>query len=158
MREIKFRAWIDENSKWTGSREVGMFTGFSFEDIYSGHDESNVRCEDGRNIEEPEWSKIILMQYTGLKDSLEKEIYEGDVIRSRETSEVLKVGKFVPISRHLDFIAENIGYFDDKEKFHLRSAGGQYHLDDWISNPEFYEVIGNIYEGIFIEENLRRSK
>lgn len=88
---------------------------------------------------------LALMQSTELVDKNGVEIYEGDIVRSTETNEVLKIGDMTPLSRHLDYLAENIGYFDGK-KYHSRSTGGQYHLDDWVSWSEMYIVIGNLYE------------
>jgi len=123
MRTIKYRKWdkVDKKmSDWDSLKKEPMYL-----------------------LNESE--SFVFMQSTGLLGKFEKEIYEGDIIRSTETNEVLKIGEILPLSRHLDMLAENIGYYDGK-KYHLRSAGGQYHLDDWVSNPEFYEIIGNIYE------------
>ena len=53
MREIKFRAWINDN----------MF----YFDIHTA--------------QYHRWNKGRLMQYTGLKDKNSKEIYEGDIIK-----------------------------------------------------------------------------
>jgi hypothetical protein len=60
MREIKFRAWDDEDK-----------TMYSQEDL----DKSLMSI-----LSDP-WYKI--MQYTGLKDKEGKEIYEGDIIQYR---------------------------------------------------------------------------
>lgn len=60
MREIKFRGW-DLESKT-------MLNNDHFMD------------EVGAFMRLPMWSEIILMQYAGLKDSEEVEIYEGDIV------------------------------------------------------------------------------
>jgi uncharacterized phage protein (TIGR01671 family) len=88
------------------------------------------------------------MQFTGLLDRNGKEIYEGDIIVSVENNEVYAIGNMTPLDRHLDMLADNIGYFTDsnRKKFENRSSGGRYHVDDWVSWPEMYEIIGNIYE------------
>lgn len=71
MEEIKFRAWLKKEKKMTNT--------FSLPEIlYEG---------DGFNT--PTLTQMVLMQYTGLKDSKRtkeypegQEIYEGDIVRS----------------------------------------------------------------------------
>ena len=63
MREIKFRAWNGETCKMT-----------YYDFLYT----SQVK-----NFSEGTWSLDKLMQYTGLKDNNGKEIYEGDIVKTR---------------------------------------------------------------------------
>lgn len=54
MREIKFRAWDKVNKRWIKQFNIDLLS---------------INVSKLPNIE--------LMQYTGLKDANEKEIYEG---------------------------------------------------------------------------------
>lgn len=65
MREIKFRAWVEETKK--------MF-----------YNHQNNRYF-GRDLKSP---RVALMQYTGLKDKNGKEIYEGDIVTGATSYEV----------------------------------------------------------------------
>lgn len=109
MREIKFRAWNKVDAK-----------------MYHSNFEVTA---DGRIRTYGIYEKVILMQYTGLKDKNAKEIYEGDIV----------IGLTLPCSDSYVCQWDNEGatfVFYDKE------------TDIYLGEAAFKEltVIGNIYE------------
>jgi len=118
MREIKFRAWND----YTNEMRLD-FAGFTNE-----FDVLNLT-----KFFNPE-NYLHLMQFTGVKDINNKEIYEGDIVRasysimSKEISTVefrrgiffvLKKGRYYPLSEFM---------YDSRDK------------------TKDIEIVGNIYE------------
>lgn len=74
MREIKFRAWDNENKEMLKVQEL------DFEDTFYGG-RLAIRVDQYNDYFDLE--DMILMQYTGLKDKNEKEIYERRYITNR---------------------------------------------------------------------------
>ena|SRR5690625_1558777 len=129
MREIKFRAWINEKDE-EYSRMV-----HSEQSILTilGHKYGGTgiaRPAGFSSIDnQPKPERYVLMQYTGLKDTHGTEIYEGDILDIRTFYESPKVGQVA--------FADGSFVFDD---------GGYSYLGDAVSHADVIEVIGNIYE------------
>lgn len=75
MREIKFRAWDKNSSRWTNYSIVDDLLRF-----YNKH--------TGCWMTDKNQERFKLMQYTGLKDKNGVEIYEGDIAKNIPTGSV----------------------------------------------------------------------
>jgi len=128
MREIKFRAWDPAskryiNEDWSISAKTGAIRG-----IYG-----------------EKFPELIPQQYTGLKDSEGKEIYEGDVLKiptitrpySLQTNEDLI---YVPVYRD--------GHLFSEVKF----TDGMFMVSPFASlfgllqSKQKFSIAGNVYE------------
>jgi uncharacterized phage protein (TIGR01671 family) len=114
MRKIKFRAWDKENKE--------MFnTGTGFNDV-----PEEIKIESVKRKIKISSVKFILMQYTGLKDKNEKEIYEGDVVK-----DVGIIGEIIYVEC----------------SFRINPEGNKkIEFTESLLNYDNLEVIGNIHE------------
>lgn len=143
MRELKFRIWIKDESR---------FYDESDDESYLIVPNGNVICESGTYEEDGmlfkdttnQTSNVIVEQYTGLKDKNGREIYENDIVKY--TAE----------------IANNKGSTYRVEYY---NEWGMYDLEPLEDNVDtggfnenlletYYEVIGNIHENPELLEEL----
>ena len=117
MREIKFRAYIKELNE---IREV-EYINFLKKMISF----PNKFCKE--YYLNADFDEIELMQYTGLKDKNNKEIYEGDII-------TLHNGKYKVI------------FNTEEARFVLRDDEFEMNIPFTNNNNERMEIVGNIYE------------
>lgn len=120
MREIKFRAWDKINKDMFNVESINFQERRVYKDVVSY-----------RNFED-----IDLMQYTGLKDKNNKEIYEGDILSDGNIKKPYKV-----VFENGSFKAEFEGDFDEYS----------FDLIDVVAQG--CEVIGNIYENLELMED-----
>lgn len=136
MREIKFRAW-EKNLK-----EIIPVNNINFE-------RELINAESAWRM----FNEIELMQFTGLTDKNDVEIYEGDILRVWQEDEYVpnrdSGGGIIDYDREEGFSQLGVVGFDGCS-FDYKTAktlAGRheevYAPVDWINN---YEVIGNIYE------------
>lgn len=110
MREIKFRAWDKDSKMWSNTP-------------------MKYAIEDINYYTDYEWC-----QYTGLKDSNNKEIYEGDIIKIEDYFGDNIIGKVI-----YEKVYASYSLMEGDEKRHFKMS---------LDNLESYvhEIIGNIYE------------
>ena len=122
MREIKFRAWDKEKKKMMKVSSLSL-------------ENKEIAVRENGTYHFFRMQNLELMQYTGLKDKNDKEIYEGDIV-----------------------VLNNI---ENDNMCIVRYEHSSYRLEGWslredLSNVEdrFLEVVGNIYESKnLLEEN-----
>ena len=130
MREIKFRAWLKEEKKMVNVETID-FTDKSIQ--YLEKNEFINAYLLRRMI----FDDVELMQYTGLKDKNDKEIYEGDILFFRDENM-----KYVVVWQDTAFIIKSIEIRKYSEKMY------------WIDDAEICcEIVGNIYEKNLLENN-----
>ncbi|MFC2345562.1 YopX family protein [Campylobacter sp.] len=134
MRDVKFKAYIyDLTDEDSHPLEIDVRAGKLWDVVSINFKDRIVEImDDDGNVWEYELSsdEIALVQYTGLKDQNNAEIYEGDIVKGnfiKDNSEA--VGK--------------IAYFNKDASFICHLQGGDYAL---LISLERLEVVGNIYE------------
>lgn len=130
MREIKFRAWVKEKKA-------------IFEVILIDYVTKKVtylleRVGHLLSIRDAKFNDVELMQYTGLKDKNNKEIYEGDILFESFGERYYKV-----VFENGGFRAEFKGDFDEHS----------FDLIDVVAQG--CEIVGNIYENPELMEEVR---
>lgn len=130
MREIKFRAWVPADDNEPGYMISG--DDLAFEEYLPLKD---LLSRDG------------IMQYTGLKDVKDLDIYEGDVVKGKYFAN----GGYRRIIGTVEYVG--VGF----------RVEGTKKYQGWPCDLNgLFEVIGNVYEGIGgnknDSENTARSK
>ena len=128
MREIKFRAW-DKAGAWV-------------DDVVIDHHGSYYQYDGNEFFGDDR--KLVLMQYTGLRDKNGIEIYEHDIVRARINQ------RYGIVERIGVVLCETMGNciveFSTEHLFDSPNDDAIPLLDLTIGLPTSAEVLGNIYE------------
>nr|DAI48678.1 MAG TPA: YopX protein [Caudoviricetes sp.] len=119
MREIKFRAWVKDRK---AIFEVILIDYVSKKVTYIVERTGHLL-----NIRHDKFNDIELMQYTGLKDKNNKEIYDGDII-------------FLHGSKY------KVIFKTEGARFVLRNNEFELEITFINNNNKRMEVLGNVYE------------
>ncbi len=130
MREIKFRAWVKEKK---AIFEVILIDYVSKKVTYIVERTGHLL-----NIRHDKFNDVELMQYTGIKDKDNKEIYEGDILFESFGERYYKV-----VFENGSFRAEFKGDFEEYS----------FDLIDVVAQG--CEIVGNIYENPELTEEVR---
>lgn len=133
MREFKFRAWDTKNKKFNHELFISNEGLYDIYNDYGGMFSSGLVKEDVSD-------RFIIQQYTGLKDSEGKEVYEGDIIEFDKPVAPYCMGSDGFESNKLNEVKYGrIIYFAGS--FHIECP---YHLEEIIEVGQC-KVVGNIF-------------
>ena len=133
-RPVKFRVWDSFKKRLIPDDEYCIYRGSpvqTYVHVGDGYYQIELATTDNGtgHFVEDNW---IIQQYTGLKDVTGKDIYEGDILKCKQTTDWLE-----PFN--------NISYYKHVVKFQILPSG-ESDISGFIRIPIDREIIGNIYE------------
>jgi uncharacterized phage protein (TIGR01671 family) len=121
MREFKFRAWDKHVEKMLFWNDLYSY------DLHGFFDDPTTEDD------------IIFMQYTGLKDKNDKEIYDGDILKSFAHPDIPLLHKIEWSDKYNGWFAKNVNNKGSDYKT------GDVQLFVYAKHNDF-GIIGNMYE------------
>ena len=128
MTKIRYRAF-DKHMKTMGEVTSIRFFDHQYDHVSARFTIRGKKIDENYNVGYDGSDNIILMQYTGLKDTNGVEIYEGDIVREH-------VNDYTPIYQNGIYMAYNVDKINDpyvSTQFNVIWRNG-------------CEIIGNIHD------------
>lgn len=138
MRELKFRVWDKDNNEFVRLDE----------ETFIAIDDEKVQVITGNENYGDEYENVEVMQYTGLKDKNDKEIYEGDVIQFTWDSDSCwgKAGTYIGFVKFDGGVFEIVYIGKVREKRFRENMECYDNIKSFMDWSQEVQVIGNIYE------------
>jgi uncharacterized phage protein (TIGR01671 family) len=140
MRDFKFRAWVPEVNMMIPYKYLNL----ELEDGYGGVKDISI-YDVLKDVENQVTSNFELMQYTGLDDKNNKNVFEGDIV---ELDSHCYDGDYGEHYRNFNGLFR-VEYDDGIAGFCLTRINGN--VDGWylsIDSVKDLTVVGNIYENV----------
>ena len=137
MRDIKFRAWDKKENDWFDEDGGDLFIEL----------DGNINFGWNGEIMDDYTDRIILMQYIGLKDVNNVEIFEGDIVKRIYLDGMFgrtHIGEVVYDKEYARYVIRKPQKYTEPKTKDIRNT-----LSDRIT----YEVIGNIYQNKHLLED-----
>ncbi len=133
MRHFKFRAWDDKAKAWLCGYEYKNLGGFSlFGEVMLMGEWSGILSRFIVSQADRSWKDLIVTQATGVVDTQDEDIYEGDIVRTDD-------GKLWEVSRDVGCF-RLVSLVPDQSGTHPRRSG--------ILGECPVERVGNTFEPI----------